>query len=330
MAIVERDGFPGKICNRCGEWKPVMDFSIKRANMLRGGDGYLGSCKICNNAEQRARKRMTPEEWQASRAKPPTITECDGVSGKTCTRCNVWKPLIGFSPRMEHGKPTGDGYQNICKVCKNTVSLELYHLNPEPLRAANRARHFANRTERLMKMRVYNQKHREKLINGRRRYWNDNKEYINEQRRIDRRENPEKYEKSSRAYSIRNRDKLNAKSRLFRLNNPDKTRQLNRAYREKHPEKFTEIANRRRVRKLNAPGSHTIAEWEALKLYYNYTCLCCGRREPEIKLTRDHIIPLVKHGSDYIDNIQPLCRSCNSSKNVKIIDYRPNWSDREE
>ena len=83
----------------------------------------------------------------------------------------------------------------------------------------------------------------------------------------------------------------------------------------------TMIGRKRRARKKNALGGHTAGDWETLKAQYNWTCPACGKIEPEIKLTEDHVIPLSKGGSDNIENIQPLCVSCNSKKHTKVIRY---------
>lgn len=77
----------------------------------------------------------------------------------------------------------------------------------------------------------------------------------------------------------------------------------------------------RRKRMKDNGGFHSIGEWENLKAQYNWTCLMCKRKEPEITLTRDHIIPILRGGSDNIENIQPLCKICNSKKHTQIIRY---------
>lgn len=51
---------------------------------------------------------------------------------------------------------------------------------------------------------------------------------------------------------------------------------------------------------------------------YNFECQHCGEKE-ENKLTIDHIHPVSKGGDNSFDNLQILCKSCNSKKGSKII-----------
>lgn len=55
---------------------------------------------------------------------------------------------------------------------------------------------------------------------------------------------------------------------------------------------------------------------ESLLHKYNFTCSACRCTDVK-KLTIDHIRPVSKGGRDDIDNLQILCRSCNSKKGAK-------------
>lgn len=86
-----------------------------------------------------------------------------------------------------------------------------------------------------------------------------------------------------------------------------------------YSEKKKAYESARRARINNSINNFTHKEWLDLIEKYGEICLSCKEKK---KLTPDHIIPLVLGGSNSIDNIQPLCINCNSSKRTKIIDYR--------
>lgn len=95
-----------------------------------------------------------------------------------------------------------------------------------------------------------------------------------------------------------------------------------RRWQATHPDNVKARAHNRRARIKANGGRFTAQEWRALKEFYDFACLQCGKCEPEIKLTPDHVLPLKLGGTNSIDNIQPLCGTCNNKKGAKHIDYR--------
>lgn len=105
-------------------------------------------------------------------------------------------------------------------------------------------------------------------------------------------------------------------ARQYRLNHPE-AKIKKREYEKAHPE-FKRISeNRRRSRKYEADGSHTKDEFFALCETLDWKCTYCGESLSKKTVSEDHKIPLSKGGSDYITNITPSCRICNSRKSTK-------------
>ena len=74
-----------------------------------------------------------------------------------------------------------------------------------------------------------------------------------------------------------------------------------------------------RLAEARRKGTHTEAQWKEMVKFFGSRCVRCGAEGPVI---RDHITPIYQGGSDGIENIQPTCKSCNSSKGREAVDYR--------
>lgn len=79
-----------------------------------------------------------------------------------------------------------------------------------------------------------------------------------------------------------------------------------------------------RVRKLRleiarSKGTHTDGQWASLLEEVGGRCVICEAIPPS--LSKDHITPIYQGGSDAIENIQPLCRACNSAKGPDTFNW---------
>ncbi len=144
---------------------------------------------------------------------------------------------------------------------------------------------------------------------------------------------------ATKAYREQNRERLPAPQRAWNARNAERLKPYRAEHYQAHqelrraqeraryaqeyaanPEKYIAKFHERRSRLLSNGGSYTPEEWEALCARYGSICLLCRRK---VKLTVDHIVPISRGGTNDIDNLQPMCRSCNASKGNKIIDLRP-------
>lgn len=89
-----------------------------------------------------------------------------------------------------------------------------------------------------------------------------------------------------------------------------------------------------RLSEARRKGTHTDEEWVALVEVCGSKCLKCQTPMSELiggTVCKDHIVPIYLGGSDGIDNLQPMCRECNTGKGKDTTDLRPaNWRERLE
>ena len=98
--------------------------------------------------------------------------------------------------------------------------------------------------------------------------------------------------------------------------NPEKARARIRAWDKAHPEVSKARTALWRARKKGAEGKHSATEVRMLFVGQNGCCAVC-RSTLESNYHKDHIVALSRGGSNWIENIQLLCPSCNHRKGTK-------------
>lgn len=100
----------------------------------------------------------------------------------------------------------------------------------------------------------------------------------------------------------------------WRIDNKEKSRKTLNEWRIRNRERLHQQLHRRRIR-LQQGSIFQIIDKDLNRLYSS-CCVNCGSSE---NISLDHIVPISRGGRHSIGNLQPLCRSCNSSKRDKFM-----------
>lgn len=122
------------------------------------------------------------------------------------------------------------------------------------------------------------------------------------------------YKISSKKYRDDNPEKRKKTQKNYRDANPEKVKKTNETYRKANLDKARLREHLRRIKKQNN-GIYLVSD-KFLKKIYDSPCVFCGSKE---RIELDHIIPIARGGQHSEGNLQPLCKSCNSSKSDKTM-----------
>ena len=173
----------------------------------------------------------------------------------------------------------------------------------EELRAAKKKYHVAHRYDIIKKVSEWVGRNKARSNEIKRQWANGHRDYNRERGRKYRADNIE----SERARSIK-----------YRTEHAVECGKRTRTWSRLHPEKIIAYKHKRKALE-HSGGEFSAIQWKELCERFYYKCVSCGESKP---LTVDHIVPLSKGGTNDIENIQPLCLSCNSRKHTNTIDFR--------
>ena len=131
---------------------------------------------------------------------------------------------------------------------------------------------------------------------------------------------PERYLKYIREWQSKNRWHYQEYMAKWKAENPEYQRMWRETDTGRASVQRGHTARRDKEREII--NTLTSDEWEDILKQYDYKCAYCRRSILDLPggLVRDHVIPISRGGNNIKENVVPACRSCNSSKGVRLIE----------
>jgi len=261
---------------------------------------------------------------------------------KFCSKCGNTFPVT--SDYFFRDRRTKDGFLARCKACKTEADREYHNRNREEWLARKRELSRENKEQISEQQRIYREAHKEEIQAKKNAYYYEHREEILAQKKLYAKEHREHIQAYMKDYAEKNKEKLKelAKARYerereiqlaqrkeyykehraeiiarvaeYRKNNKGKIYEGNKRYYQtdigRESQRRAGHIRKSRVNKLKA--TFTPEQWNCCKDYFNHTCAYCGKELS--RLSQDHFVPVIKGGTYTVDNILPVCKKCNSSK----------------
>ena len=192
-------------------------------------------------------------------------------------------------PRCQSDKPVGefgrnrtrgDGLQGYCKVCTREYTREYRADDPERRKGYDRKHYQNNKEGEYLRLKQW------------------------------RKENPDKHLEQNRKWNRENKEKKQERARERHQENPDVNR------------------NKKSRRRAKQAGNEVGYKHGLVDVIISQNGICvgfgiypnCEYGSDNIRWTEDHIIPIDLGGPDRADNIQAMCKRCNSSKSGRTME----------
>lgn len=128
--------------------------------------------------------------------------------------------------------------------------------------------------------------------------------------------NPEAYRAACKRWRDKAPEVDRERCRETYWKNPERAKARKAEWSALNPEKRSQQERNRRARKMAAEGFHTIEDVRRIRAAQRDRCACC-RLPLRKKGHLDHIVPLSRGGTNWPQNLQWLCASCNLAKGAK-------------
>jgi 5-methylcytosine-specific restriction endonuclease McrA len=287
------DAMEYKTCVCCGIELPASeDFFYVFWNREKTRKTLRKCCKTCESIRTKALRSNTAHIVN-HRIDPHRAY-------KTCSSCHVEMPATPdyFRLRTE----AVDGLRGQCKWCEREADKQYYNRIKDDYLSYQKKWRSAN-SDHCKKLNSENAKRRRAL-------------------------NPEKHKEYARNYMAQNRELYRNANRKWYYANHDKVLALahdyiqanknNPEYQERRRYQNKRTKHLRRALKYQSNGQHTAKQIRDLYTRVNGCCAYCGCFVGTAYHV-DHVIPLIKGGSNDISNLAIACPRCNLSKGSKLL-----------